>query len=100
PHQTIINEATVEDNADSQATASDSVTTAAPCGSSPLADEVVETVEIRAFCGAIEVGPAFEIRAPGQLTLVAGDEIILRDGFFVSSGGKLVVTVDPALSDN
>ncbi|MGB5816839.1 MAG: hypothetical protein WBI27_16740, partial [Thermoanaerobaculia bacterium] len=100
PHQTIVNEATVEDNADGQAAASDSVTTAATCGSAPLANEVVETVEIRAFCGAIEVGPAFEIRYPGELTLVAGDGILLGDGFVVSSGGKLVVAIDPALSEN
>jgi hypothetical protein len=100
PQETIVNEATADDAAGNHAEASDSIIVAEPCGTDPLTGETIQTAETRAYCGAVEVGPAFDILSPGDLTLVAGDGIVLRDGFVVGAGAQFVAAIDPALAGN
>ncbi|MDH3255233.1 MAG: choice-of-anchor D domain-containing protein [Acidobacteriota bacterium] len=67
----------------------------APC---PFADhvvlpDVVETgVLVREACLTITGGP-FQIESPGNVTLLAGELVILQDGFTVGTGAALTIEI-------
>jgi hypothetical protein len=42
-------------------------------------------------------GPSVTVTNPGQLTLRAGVQVVLRNGFSVGSGARLTATLDPSL---
>jgi hypothetical protein len=43
-------------------------------------------------------GPSVTVASPGQLTLRAGTEVILRNGFAVGSSATFIAAVDPSLA--
>jgi hypothetical protein len=43
-------------------------------------------------------GPSVTVTNPGQLTLRAGVQVVLRNGFSVGSGARLTATLDPSLT--
>lgn len=49
-------------------------------------------------CQTITAGNGFVVAATGDLILRAGISVTLQDGFWVDSGGKLAVVIDPSLS--
>jgi hypothetical protein len=62
-----------------------------------LAMETISSTEVFEACTEISAGDSFEIVSPGDVTLRAGQRVILRDGFSVGSGARLQVIIDPAL---
>lgn len=54
------------------------------------------TEDVRA-CRSIVVGPGFYLVAPGNLTLLAGEVVVLENGVFVGPGCRLQIGTDPAL---
>ncbi|HZD03854.1 MAG TPA: hypothetical protein VE173_03020, partial [Longimicrobiales bacterium] len=48
-------------------------------------------------CGTVQAGPSYTVGATGNVTLTAGHEVILKNGFSVASGGRLTAGVDPSL---
>jgi hypothetical protein len=70
-----------------------------------LTSEDIDSTVTYEACDTLTVGPDVHLLAPaGQtpanVTLRAGDEVILRDGFSVASGAKLVVVIDPSIPLN
>jgi plastocyanin len=63
-----------------------------------LEDQTVVGTEIYEACFTITAGPNFVVSATGDLTLRAGQQIILRDGFAVDAGGVFTAEIDPELS--
>jgi hypothetical protein len=46
----------------------------------------------------IHVGPNVIVRSTGNLTLTAGERVVLKPGFSVEKAGQLAINFDPALS--
>jgi hypothetical protein len=63
-----------------------------------LANETVTTTETRGACDTVTVGPNFAVNAPGDLTIEAGNMVVLKNGSSVGAGAKLTVVLDPALN--
>jgi len=61
-----------------------------------LTATTVTTTELAQACTQITAGSGFRVEDPGDVTLRAGQRIVLTDGFSVE-GGKFVVEIDPAL---
>jgi glucose/arabinose dehydrogenase len=49
-------------------------------------------------CREILTGPDLQIVAPGQVRLVAGERVVMRDGTSVGAGATLEVEIDPSLA--
>ncbi len=49
-------------------------------------------------CGTISVGPSVGVTSTGNLVLRAANLVVIRNGFSVSSGGRLTVALDPTLA--
>jgi len=49
-------------------------------------------------CLTVTAGNGFRVGANGNVTLTAGQQVALTGGFSVASGGRLVIRLDPALS--
>ena len=56
-----------------------------------MGDEIVER------CRNIVLGPAYTVGDGGDLTLRAGNRVVLRDGTVVADGGVVAIEIDPAL---
>jgi Zn-dependent metalloprotease len=63
-----------------------------------LANETVTTTETRGACDTVTVGPNFAVNSPGDLTIEAGNRVILKDGTSVGAGAGLTIVIDPGLS--
>ena len=64
-----------------------------------LTGVTVDGVRQEERCDAIAAGPGVVVEGGGNLALRAGRRVVLRDGFSVAAGGRLVVEIDPALAD-
>jgi uncharacterized repeat protein (TIGR01451 family) len=102
PPLTLVNVASASDGVGHQAEGSDSVEVIDDCGASPeldLAEEVIDSADLREACKSILAGPSFEVVAPaGDLVFRAGETIILRNGFMVEAGAGFTAEVDPSLN--
>jgi hypothetical protein len=70
-----------------------------------LTGEDIDSTVTYEACDTLTVGPDVHLlapadQAPANVTLRAGDEVILRDGFSVASGAKLIVVIDPSIPLN
>jgi carboxypeptidase T len=70
-----------------------------PVGPSELVLEgiTVTSPESHEACVSITVGPGVTVTSSGELTLTAGQKVVLRDGVVVESGGALTIEIDPDL---
>lgn len=68
-----------------------------PCPDLLLSDDAVMGTEIFEHCRNIAVGPSFTIGDGGDLTLRAGNKVVLRNGTTVEDSGELTLEIDPAL---
>ncbi|MFQ5528339.1 MAG: PQQ-dependent sugar dehydrogenase [Thermoanaerobaculia bacterium] len=66
-----------------------------PCPDLLFSDDAVMGTEIFEHCRNIRVGPNFTVGGAGDLTLRAGNQVVLRDGTTVE--GLLTIEIDPAL---
>jgi hypothetical protein len=62
-----------------------------------LANDTVTTSVTYEACNSISAGTAYVVDAPGELTLRAGNRIVLEKGFSVLGGGTLVLEIDRTL---
>jgi hypothetical protein len=63
-----------------------------------LSDDTVTGTEVYEVCGTLTVGTNFEVAGPsGDLTLRAGGQVVLDDGFSVGLDGELTVDNDASL---
>jgi len=60
-----------------------------------LAPEVLDSTRVIESCSTIVAGAGVEVADLGELTLRAGRQVILKDGFKVESGGSLAVEIVP-----
>jgi len=59
--------------------------------------QTISSTEVFEACNELSAGDSFYIVSPGDVTLRAGQRVILRDGFSVGGGARLQVIIDPAL---
>lgn len=62
-----------------------------------VANQTFAADQVLAACETLSAGPAVVVAAPAAVTFVAGERVILGDGFRVESGARFVARVDPAL---
>jgi hypothetical protein len=62
-----------------------------------LANDTVTTSVTYEACNSITAGAAYIVDAPGELTLRAGNRIVLEKDFSVLVGGTLVLEIDRTL---
>jgi hypothetical protein len=102
PPLTLVNVASASDGTGHQTEGSDSVEVIDDCGAAPeldLAEEVVDSADVREACKSISAGPSFEVVAPaGDLVFRAGETIILRNGFMVEAEAGFTAEIDPSLN--
>jgi RHS repeat-associated protein len=68
------------------------------CGDELLLQSGTETDTVtRESCGTVRAQGSYRIGATGDVTLRAGNRVVLGDGFSVASGGRLTVATDPSL---
>lgn len=60
-----------------------------------LSGETISTTEIVEACDSITAGDGYEVDSSGDVTLLTGGSVALRNGFAVRNGGSLTV-VSPA----
>ncbi len=60
-----------------------------------IEDLQVDSQEEFGACQRVSVGPAVTVRASGELSLRAGERIVLQSGVVVEEGGTLEVTISP-----
>lgn len=60
-----------------------------------MAAEVLAAARVVESCSTIAAGAGVEVADQGQLTLRAGRQVILKDGFKVEAGGSLAVEIVP-----
>lgn len=63
-----------------------------------LENETVSGYRSYLIAGTITAGPNYTIIYPGDVTFVAGQQILLRPGFSVQAGGRFHAVIDPTLS--
>jgi hypothetical protein len=63
-----------------------------------LSDDTVLTTETAEWCGTIVVGPNWAVGGHGEVTLRAGQAVILTDGVQVGIDAKLAIEIDPLLA--
>ncbi len=68
-----------------------------PGGLTLTAQEVISTV-VYESCASITASDGFHILASGNVTFRAAGQVVLGDGFFVETGGKVKIETDPALA--
>jgi hypothetical protein len=71
-----------------------------PCSVADHRELPVETVtdtRTEQACRSLTAGP-YTVASPGDVTLVAGEAIVLGNGFTIGSGASLEVAVDPLLT--
>ena len=64
-----------------------------------LENHTVSGAENHTACARITAGPAVEVTETGNLTLTAGLEVVLQNGFSVSAGGSFTAVIEPTLGD-
>ena len=64
-----------------------------------LTSPTVQSTELFEACYTIDAFARFGVGGSGDVTLRAGRRVVLGDGFFVASGGSLVVEIDPAVGN-
>ncbi|MEM7584522.1 MAG: S8 family serine peptidase [Acidobacteriota bacterium] len=62
-----------------------------------LVDQVVSSLRTFQSCTALTAGSGFVVTSAGDVTLRAGSEITLNEGFAVNAGGELRAQIDGAL---
>jgi hypothetical protein len=62
-----------------------------------LENETITGSDTRTACQTLTAGNGFVVDARGDLRLVAGETVVLGDGFSVLTGGALTVEIDPSL---
>jgi hypothetical protein len=62
-----------------------------------LTAQTVNTTETFEACDTIAAGEGFEVGTTGDVTFLAGNQVVLRDGFSVAAGGRFTAGVDPTL---
>ncbi len=63
-----------------------------------LSGQTVTTTETFGACDTLTAGPAFAVESPGNVTFVAGNMIVLDDGFSVGPGATFTAELDATLS--
>lgn len=63
-----------------------------------LTNRTVDTMKEIVACLTISAGDGVWVVSPGELTLRAGQRVVLGDGFSVGEGGRLQVVIDGELS--
>jgi hypothetical protein len=58
-------------------------------------NQILSTTQTFEACDTITAGPAVTITPTGNITFQAGDRVVLRNGFSVTSGGRVRVLIDP-----
>jgi RHS repeat-associated protein len=48
-------------------------------------------------CGEFSLGPNVTVTSAGDVTVRAGERVVLNDGFQVDSGGRFVAEIDPSI---
>lgn len=62
-----------------------------------LTHQTIAGADEQIACEWIRAGDNFRVNASGDLTLRAGNQLILRDGFSVAAGGSFRAIIDPSL---
>jgi uncharacterized protein YkwD len=79
---------------------SDSIVLEAPCDE-PLTRDLsmttIESCQVYEACDMVSAGDQFQVGSSGDVTFLAGDRIVLHDGFSVASGGVFRAVIDPAI---
>jgi uncharacterized protein YkwD len=78
----------------------DSIVLEAPCDEPVTRDlsmMTIGTCQVYEACDTVSAGDEFQVGSSGEVTFLAGDRIILRDGFSVAAGGVFRAIVDPAI---
>lgn len=79
---------------------SDSIVLEAPCDE-PLTRDLsmmtIESCQVYEACNMVSAGDQFQVGSSGDVTFLAGDRIVLHDGFSVASGGVFRAVIDPAI---
>lgn len=65
-----------------------------------LTNQVIDSAVTYEACNTLSVGPAVQLLPSAEVTLRAGGEVILRDGFSVVTGANLTVVIDPSISSD
>jgi len=63
-----------------------------------LSSQTVTTTQIHEACHGIYAGPSLAVTSPGQLTLRAAVQVVLRNGTTIGNGARLTVALDPSLA--
>lgn len=62
-----------------------------------LSNETISSDRVVAACQTLTAAPDVVIAAPAEVTFLAGQRIILGDGFRVDSGARFTARIDPSL---
>jgi len=64
-----------------------------------LTNQTVTTTELFVGCGEVRAGSGFVVEGSGDVTLRAGNRVVLTDGFSVRGGGRLtaIASGEPAM---
>jgi hypothetical protein len=62
-----------------------------------LSNETISTDRVVAACQTLTAAPDVVIASPAEVTFVAGQRIVLGDGFRVESGARFTAKIDPGL---
>jgi hypothetical protein len=65
-----------------------------------LTSLVIDSTVTYEACDTLTVGSGVQVLAPADVTLRAGDEVILGDGFSLGTGARLTVIIDPSIPMN
>ncbi|MGB5813779.1 MAG: LamG domain-containing protein, partial [Thermoanaerobaculia bacterium] len=65
-----------------------------------LTSLVISSTVTYEACDTLTAGDGVQLLAPADVTLRAGDEVILRHGFSLGAGAKLTVVIDPSIPLN
>ena len=68
------------------------------CGQELMLDSGTDSGTVtHQSCGTVRAEGSYKVGATGNVTLRAGNRVVLGDGFSVASGGRLTALTDPAL---
>jgi hypothetical protein len=59
-------------------------------------NQILSSYQFFEACDTITAGPSMTITSTGDITLRAGNRIVLKNGFKVTDGGRLEIAVDPS----
>jgi hypothetical protein len=62
-----------------------------------LSNETISSDRVVAACQTLTAAPDVVIESPAEVTFLAGQRIILGDGFRVDSGARFTARIDPSL---